>query len=250
VHVEKILFDWGGTLVSVATQPVALYRGACAVAEILLGHRQESAVHDLAGQAARAEAACAADPHHREIELPRLLAAWATGHGAKHDDAQLAKAVEAVGEYWLQAGLEPFPGVLETAEILQKEGFRLGLVSNVFIPPDYCRRELARQGLADFMDFAIFSSEVGYRKPSPSIYEAALNAAYPDGRPRDLSKVLFVGDAPVYDVIVPASMGMRTALVASPAGTWPESDLEVARPDFSLASVTELPAKLKESASN
>ena len=245
MKVKLVLFDWGGTLVSVASQPEALYRGACAVAEILLGRRDEVVVLDLARQATRAERTAAADPSLREVELGALLADWAAAHGVSLRDGQMARAVEAVGAHWLQAGLEPFPGVLEAVGELRAAGYRIGLVSNVFIPAGYCRRELARQGLADLLDFAVFSSEVGYRKPSPVIYEAALDAAFPDGRPADLSRILFVGDSPTCDVMAPAALGMRTALVASPPGTWPETDLAAARPDLYLDSVAELPGRLR-----
>lgn len=245
MKVQLILFDWGGTLVSVASQPEALYRGACAVAEILLGRRDEAIILDLARQATRAESTAAADPTLREVDLGTLLSDWATGHGVSLRDGQMAEAIETVGAHWLKAGLEPFPGVVEAVGELRAADYRIGLVSNVFIPAGFCRRELARQGLADLLNFAIFSSEVGYRKPSPIIYEAALAKAFPNGRPADLSRVLFVGDSPTCDVMAPAALGMRTALVASPPGTWPESDLVAARPDLYLDNVAELPGRLR-----
>jgi len=245
VNLDLIIFDWGGTLVSVAAQPEALYRGARAVCDTLLGRSDESLVRALAETALRAEAAAAADGRHREVNLAALLADWAAAHGQRPGKSQLERAVRAVGEHWLNAGLQPYPGAREAVRILHDAGYRLGLVSNVMIPPDYCRRELEREGFADVLDFAVFSSQVGYRKPSRAIYEAALAAAFPEGPPADLSRVLFVGDSPSCDVMAPAALGMKTALVASSPGTWPEADLAAARPDLRIGSVRELPRCLK-----
>jgi putative hydrolase of the HAD superfamily len=127
---------------------------------------------------------------------------------------------------------------------LRGRGFRLGLVSNVWIPPGFCRLELQREGFGELLDFAVFSSEVGFRKPSPVIYEAGLRAAFPAGRPRNLSGVLFVGDSPSCDVIAPARLGMKTVLVECVPGIWPEMDHAAARPDLRVKAVAELPAAL------
>jgi FMN phosphatase YigB (HAD superfamily) len=180
------------------------------------------------------------------VELAALLADWSSRHGGQADGDAIERAVEAVGTHWLGAGLSAYPGALEAVQALNGAGYRLGLVSNVFIPPVYCRRELERQGFASMLAFAVFSSEVGYRKPAPAIYEAALSAAFPDGRPADLSRVLFVGDSPSCDVTAPAAMGMKTALVAGEPGTWPASEVAAARPDLRLEAIRELPGRVAE----
>jgi FMN phosphatase YigB (HAD superfamily) len=94
------------------------------------------------------------------------------------------------------------------------------------------------------MHFTVFSSEVGYRKPSDRIFEAAFEKLYPDGQQRDLSRVVFVGDAPRLDVQAAAALGMRTALVNRPAGSWPAEDYAQARPDWRINRVAELPELL------
>src|SRR6478735_6055826 len=55
-------------------------------------------------------------------------------------------------------------------ETLRDRGYRLALVSNAFDPPDLLHRDLATLGVADRLDTALFSSELGARKPDPMIF--------------------------------------------------------------------------------
>jgi len=232
-------------LCDVSRQPEALLAGAREVVRLLAGGYDPGLTRELVAEALVAEKVAAADPQAREVNLGKLLAHWAAQKGWAVTDEQVERAVEAVGAEWSRGALEPMPGALETLNWLRLYGFRLGLVSNVWIPPDFCRKELARQRMLELLDFAVFSSGVGYRKPSPLVYEAALSAAFPAGRPADLSCVLFVGDSPVCDVIAPARLGVKTALVDGVAGMWPAADYAAARPDFRLKAVSDLPALLQ-----
>lgn len=240
MDIEVILFDWGGTLVDVAREPQALLGGALEAGRILAGVSNEEVINSLANAALQAERRAARDPEYREVDMSAFLAAWAEARGCPAGADQIAAAVRAVGESWLGGSLDPLPGALDTVRTLRDHGYRMGLVSNCWLPPAYCRQELDRQGFGALLDFSVFSSEVSYRKPSPVIYETSLQKAYPDGMPGDLSRVLFVGDSPRGDVIAPAQMGMKTALVASEPGTWPQADYDHARPDLRINTVTEL----------
>jgi putative hydrolase of the HAD superfamily len=198
----------------------------------------------LAAEAVLAERQANADPNHREIDLAIFLADWARRQGQLVEPARITTAVDAIGESWIGQALQPIPGAVEALLELRRRGYRIGLVSNVWLPPDYCRRELEREGFSPLLDFAVFSSEVGFRKPSPIIYEAALAAAFPQRRPADLSGVLFVGDSPPYDVAAPAAMGMKTALVDSPPDLWSSDVRSAVRPDLHLKTVADLPGLL------
>ena len=244
MDIDLIIFDWGGTLADVSNQPEALFAGSSVVSEVLSGRSDPDTARALVVHALGAEKAAAADPSCREVDLTVLMADWAKAHGWPADNARVAAAVKALGECWVGGALEPLPGAVETVRQLRGAGYRIGLVSNCWIPKLYCDQELARQGFASLMDFAVYSSEVGFRKPSATIYRAALGKAYPDGQRPDMSRVLFVGDSPTCDVMAPAAMGMRTALVAGRPGLWSEQDLARANPDLQVASVAELPALL------
>ena len=242
-QIEVVLFDWGGTLAHVRTQAQNFAIGAAKAAHFLCSPAGPRDIERLGRAIIMAEAAAAADPGHREADLTAILTEWATSINPSFTREQLDAARDALGTQWI-GSLEPAPGAVEAVRELRGRGLRIGLVSNCSIPPEYCRREFDREGFAALMDFAVFSSEVGYRKPSGIIYEAALKLAFPDGQPRDISRVLFVGDSPALDIIAPAALGMRTAQIASPNGFWPDEDHGRAKPDFRISSVAELPALL------
>jgi FMN phosphatase YigB (HAD superfamily) len=245
MHVDVILFDWGGTLAQVVRQEEALRRGAELAAALPPGGVNGAALAQLVALVLQAEKEAAADPQLREASMPDLVRRWAGLLGRTADEAWVASAVEAFGSTWI-GSLEPLPGAVEAVRALRERGCRMGLVSNCMVPPAYCDRELDRQGFGPLLDFAIFSSGVGYRKPAPAVYARALEAAYPEGPPSDLSRVLFVGDSPAFDVAAPARLGMKTALVTCHRGLWPAADYENAHPDLRVDAVAELPALLGE----
>ncbi len=243
MKINVILFDWGGTLAHVRGQVEAFTLGAAKAGRIFSSLASQEDVERLGRAILSAEAVAAVDPSHREADLTAVLANWATRINPDFTREQLIAARNALGEQWI-GSLEPVPGAVEAVGALKARGYRIGLVSNCSVPHEYCVQEFARQGFAATMDFEVFSSDVGYRKPSRIIYEAALKQAFPNGQPCDLSRVLFVGDSPGLDVIGPAAMGMKTALVASPRGVWPDEDHARAQPDLRIDSVVDLPDRL------
>jgi HAD superfamily hydrolase (TIGR01509 family) len=101
----------------------------------------------------------------------------------------------------------PEPGMREALASLCDLGLQLACVSNAFMGASVLERILEERGLRPYCLFTISSCELGYRKPHPAIYRAALErlAATP-------GEVIFVGDRLDADVEGPASLGMRTVL--------------------------------------
>jgi len=108
------------------------------------------------------------------------------------------------------------PDAIATLEALRGRGLGLGIASNAPFPPEMLHRQLRRLGLAERVDAAIFSSEVGRRKPAPELYRTALQrlGVAPE-------EALYVGDRPLEDYEGPRRLGMRavlcTALAREPA---------------------------------
>lgn len=75
------------------------------------------------------------------------------------------------------AGMEAYPDALATLRELDRRGYRLIVVSNVSTPGEsYARRMLKLDLLPWFFD-AVFSHDVGVRKPDPRIFRLALERA-------------------------------------------------------------------------
>lgn len=241
--IEVVLFDWGGTLAQVVEQSDRLRAGARRAALRLTGcecPEVDAFVEGVLG----AEAQAAAHPELREADLGERLRDWCAAAGLRADERAREDALKRLCEAWV-GSLHVLPGAVETLAELRRRGYRMGLVSNCMMPPETSRRELDRLGLGAYLDFAVFSSGVGYRKPSNKIYKEAIALARRDENHLELSRVLFVGDSPEFDVIAPARLGMKTALVTCYRGLWPAEAYERARPDVRIDSVSELPLHLK-----
>jgi putative hydrolase of the HAD superfamily len=139
-----------------------------------------------------------------EIEYPGMIRETLVHFGVEISDEELARFLEAEHEAWQPARVL---GATTHAmlEALRSRGLKLGLVSNAFDPGWLLRRDLEQMGIAERIDFAVFSSEVGKRKPHPEIFGRALAAL---GAAAEES--LFVGDRLFEDVRGAGELGMTT----------------------------------------
>ena len=139
-----------------------------------------------------------------EIEYPGVIRETLGHFGVEVSHEELDRFLEAEHEAWQPARVL---GATTHAllESLRSRGLNLGLVSNAFDPGWLLRRDLEQMGIAQRIDFAAFSSEVGKRKPHPEIFERALTAldAVAD-------ESVFVGDRLFEDVRGAGELGMTT----------------------------------------
>jgi HAD superfamily hydrolase (TIGR01549 family) len=139
-----------------------------------------------------------------EVEYPRLVRTLLGEEGIEVDDDELDRFLEAEHGAWRQACM------LATTthallEALRDRDLKIGLVSNALDPPYLLHRDLEELGVAQRLDVAIFSSEIGWRKPHPAIFERALEAIGVEAK-----HALFVGDSLVNDIAGAAALGMHT----------------------------------------
>lgn len=145
-------------------------------------------------------------PQHAEVVYQELMAAVLAEGGVDTDEAALYEALRAEHRAWAPAR-ELHPQSVELLQTLRGDGIRIGLVSNAFDPGEFMREDLELHGIAGLIDAAVFSSEIGVRKPDPRIYRVVL-----DDLGADPSRALFVGDRVLEDVQGPAALGMHTCL--------------------------------------
>lgn len=157
-----------------------------------------------------------------EVEYPAQVRRLLGEFDVDVDDDGLEKFLEAEHRAWAPARTLG-SGTHALLESLRERGFLLGLVSNAFDPPDLLHRDLAELGVAERLDVAVFSSEIGRRKPDPEIFEHALSAVGVDA-----AEVLFVGDNLATDIAGARALGMHTCQAA-----WFHADESAAaEPDF------------------
>lgn len=201
---RAVLFDWGDTLMEFAYEPEFLEAGHRAGIEAL----ERDGVPDTDEMTAyfreHYEPLFWVPGTLEEIEYPGLVRELLANLGLDVTDEELGRFLEAEHAAW-----EPSRKLGATThallEALRSRGLKIGLVSNAFDPGWLLHRDLERMGIADRIDFAVFSSEFGKRKPHPAIFERALEAL---GVVAD--DAMFVGDRLLEDVRGANEVGMAS----------------------------------------
>ena len=226
MDLQAVLFDWGDTLMRWEWEPELLAVG-----------------HDAGLRAIGREPVPALTERFRdaylpllwvpgtleEVEYPALVRRLLTEEGIVVTDEELDSFLEAEHAAWQPARM------LATTthallEALRDRDLRVGLVSNAFDPPHLLHRDLEQMGVAQRLDVAVFSSEVGWRKPHPAIFERALEAIGVDPE-----ATLFVGDTLATDVAGAKAFGMHTC-----QALWFRADEDADAPEPEFRAFTQM----------
>ncbi len=169
--------------------------------------------------------------------LGRILTETALAMGVPQEQLEQNAYLEAY--HWAPLeGTSIFPDVIEGLTLLRERGLKFGIVTNAFQPMWLRDVELKAHGLFDFFPDCRFSAaDVGYLKPHPSIFGAAL--ACLGTTPEE---TIFVGDNPIADIAGAQGAGMRAILRRKN----PEKPLISALvvPDAVIDSLLQIPAIL------
>lgn len=232
--IEAVLFDLGDTLLDFAPMPrTELFRSSAqATYDHLKGKGCELpefekyyASHIRAVRWAYIWATL----RGREVDSFTALKRWYSRQGYPSDDESVRELIW----MWYQPVIPRSSveaDVIPTLVHLQRDGLRLGIVSNTLMPGCVLDRHLEMVGLKQYFPVRIYSSEVGYRKPKPIIFHAASDAMdLPPGA------CAFVGDMVKTDIKGGKRMGMTTILRITPK----KQNAEAA--DHVISRISELP---------
>jgi putative hydrolase of the HAD superfamily len=199
-----ILFDWGDTLMQFAYDEALVEAGHRAGLATLDRDELPEVERVAAHFRERYEPFFWTPGTVEELEYPGLVRQLLGDFGIEVSDEELTGFLEAEHAAWDPARqLAAHTHAL--LEALRGRGLKLGLVSNAFDPGWLLHRDLEQMGLAERLDFSVFSSEVGKRKPHPAIFERALEALAVTAE-----DTVFVGDRLYEDVRGAAELGMTT----------------------------------------
>jgi len=126
---------------------------------------------------------------------------------------------------------------LPTLKKLEKDGYRMGLISNAGDDQDV-HQLVRRFGIASYFDFILTSAACSYRKPHPRIFEMAIANWYflP-------SETVMVGDNLDADIRGAKSADLYAVWISRRAGSSSEDQPRV-QPDATVSTLSELPALL------
>ncbi len=201
---DAVLFDWGDTLFHFAYDDALLEEGwkagLAAIERDGLPPHGETAARFRERYLPLVFAPGSLD----EIEYPGIVREVLDAFDVEVTDEELDRFLAAEHAAWNPA--RQMGGQTHALlDALRDRRLKIGLVSNAFDPGWLLHEDLERMALAERLDVAVFSSEVGKRKPHPLIFETALSAL--DVAPE---RALFVGDSRYADVLGPKELGMTT----------------------------------------
>ena len=197
------------------------------------------------------------DPELATPLRERLIEAWdewegdADANGGEGPDyldratavaADLGVPPEAGAAVWQAMALGgPFLGrrlfeeTHDTLDWLRAAGLRLAIITNRAHGDAEFVDELHAYGLRDPFEVIISCDQVGYRKPHPRIFEAALEAL-----DLEAAEVAMVGDRPEADVAGANRLGMPSTWIrkVTPPERVPTTDDE--RPDYTIDELRDL----------
>ena len=202
-----VFFDLYGTLAGFAPSRYLVQSEACAEFGIdlspegvLAGYALADAFMARENSLSPLRTKSAADKEEFFAEYERLVL---RGSGVEVERDVASRIWERVRQVPYDLAL--FDDVVPTLRTLKERGLRLGMLSNM----DRKGSELAADlGLAEFLDCAVTSSEVGVEKPHAGIFLAALERA---GASAEES--VHVGDQPTSDVEGALGVGMGAVLL-------------------------------------
>jgi putative hydrolase of the HAD superfamily len=224
---QAVIFDWGGTLSHWVPQEKVpeFWRAAASAID-------PARIDDLADALLRAEYAVWDQIRgaQRSGKIEEIFAAAMAEHDLELAEAEFQLAAGKYFEAW-ELELRHKDDAVPMLAALKSMGLKTALLSNTHWPREFHEMLLERDGLAEFIDARVYSSELTHVKPHPIAFRAALKAL--DVR---ASRAVFVGDRRYDDVFGAQSSGMRAVLVRP----GPENDDYAVTPDATIESLSAL----------
>jgi putative hydrolase of the HAD superfamily len=229
VTVKAVIFDWGGTLtpwrtidpvsewatLAAATAPddsAAVTQALCDAAQLVWTRSRET---------------------HRSATFSEIC--------ALADVKPTNEAIAAYREFWEPATWTD-PDVNPLLRTLRGGGIRVGLLSNTVWPREWHEEILARDGVLDLIDAAVYTSEIEWTKPSPHAFAAAMSGL----GIIDPAVCVYVGDRLFDDIFGARRAGMRAVLL--PHSEIPDYQVghTEGEPDAVIQRLADLPARLAD----
>ena len=124
---------------------------------------------------------------------------------------------------------------LTMLEVLQSNGYRLAIISNAKDQKDI-QQLLEKANIIQFFEAITISCDIGYRKPHPYIFRAALNKM--DIEPLNC---VMVGDLLEADIAGAKNIGMKSVWIKRRAKEVKPSITLSSTPDFIIQALSEIP---------
>lgn len=198
--VDAVLFDWGGTLSTYADIDLAdMWRMA---ARHFAPDRAEEVCRRLTEIEAETFGRTFTD--QRSSTLDDIVSRASEELGLDVTEAVRAEAATRYLDSWTPHILHE-PDAVAVLGAIRDRGFRTGMLSNTHWPRGFHEHFLERDGLIGLIDIRLYTSELEYMKPHPSVFARLLEEVGVD----DPGRAVFVGDRIFDDVHGAMAAGLR-----------------------------------------
>jgi putative hydrolase of the HAD superfamily len=123
------------------------------------------------------------------------------------------------------------PDTPRALRALKERGLAIGAVSNTYQSSKTLEKSLARHGVMTYIDALVVSSEVGWEKPHPAIFQEALRQLGVTA-----AETVFVGDIVWADIQGAQALGMKAVLTHQ----YRQEESGEATPDFIVKRLSEV----------
>lgn len=210
--VRAVCFDFDGTLAYMQPSHFALYVQAAREHGVAVAEQALAGTLDVGWQ--RWQTPLGVDHAQHSTSETAFRALRVQLHRERLAAAGVREHLDAIAERVEMLERDPahyrlFDDVAGALKQIAVSGARAAIVSNHLWSLPHIVDAL---GIGAQVSAVVTSARVGYRKPHPAIYRAALEALHIDAA--DAADVLFVGDSAAADVAGPRAAGMRAVLLA------------------------------------
>lgn len=235
---RAVIFDLGSTLIEYEAVPWSELNIICAASVrsflVKQGHDlpDEDSFYKLFEEA-KAKHRKIALTDQREWTIPRVTAEMLDRFDIRHDEVLIDRTFEAYYKPVAEK-LFVYSDTLATLEKIKQVIPVVGLISNTIFPERAHRRELKQFKIEPYLDFAVFSSTFGLRKPHSDIFIKAANLA--GCAPKEC---VYIGDRYLEDIEGPSRIGMAAILKEHPVREYPDQMPLAVRRINTLAELSE-----------
>jgi putative hydrolase of the HAD superfamily len=227
--IRAVIFDWGGTLTP--WHDVDLYAQWYAYAEVYDPVNAASLAHRLKE---REDARWHAQRESNGATSTGALDQVFLDEGIDINGARHLRALGNYLDFWAPHTYAD-PDAKDVLAALKHRGYGVGVLSNTMWTSSHHREVFERDDLAEYIDVAVYTSELPVAKPHAEAFTSTLQLLGVTA-----AEAVYVGDRLWEDITGAATIGMRTIWI--PHSVLPSSDLRegTAKPDATAHRLTDV----------
>ncbi len=237
-QIDGVLFDYGETLVEFSRPDDALaeaeVRMLAVLAEAGHGRVSSESLRAILDRVDREVIDYQRTDVAEEMDLPAVALRAYEEAGLNVGEGVLDELLRIEQEAWWH-GARVDQDAVPLLDFLRDRGVRTGICSNAPYRARSLHEQVAFLGLDTHLDAVTFSAEIGWRKPSTRMFEAALRTLRTEA-----DRTVMVGDREATDIAGAHAAGMRAVLLNR------HGERSANSADAEIAALRDLPGALRD----